>query len=455
MRKLFSEEAELSVLGAVMLDETVFDDVVATGLAAELFFLPKHRAVFAAMGRLVSERVPIDVLTVAEALEAAGELHSVGGAVQLSRMVDLCPSVDNATAYARIVVDFATERRFLAAMNEVNQILLHGEYADHASRMAHVHQVLMSTDRDEKHSSQVTMHEGVLAMCDRVRELADAPADHVRGLPFGLKHIDYRLGGAQPGDLIIIAGRPSMGKTAYALNIARHALNAGKHGVVFSLEMSARSLVERMTAAQGLVDLGLIKSAKVVGLPEQLSKFSLACHHWKSVKGEIVFDDTGSLSINELVARAKRIHRKRPLDYVMVDHVGLVDSTLRTEQESQKIGQITRELKKLAKALNCPVIALSQVNRECEKRANKRPMMSDLKSSGSIEQDADVIQFVYRDEYYNENTQTPGQIEVISAKVRDGETGTDFLDWVGRYVRVESRDSAVQPLRSKHEEDIA
>ncbi len=448
-RQLWSSEAEQSVVGALLLDERAFDDVQAVGLLGEHFYDARNREIYSACAALAEARTPIDVVTVAEYLGGMRLLDAVGGAVYLNHLLEYIPSVDNAVAYARLVMEFSVERAYLHAAQQMMQCLLDDGYADHQSRLAQLQQILTVTERNERQNSVLSLPQALKAMVDHIDQVANNPGIH--GLLTGFQHVDYRLGGGQPGEFHIWAGRPAMGKTAYALNAARHMAGVQKkNGMVFSLEMPTRQLVQRMTAAEGKVKLGLLKSGKVLTIDEQTSRFGAAVTTLAKSAGQLFFDDQASLPITELVARAKRQHRKTPLDFVIVDHIGLVESTLKTDNETLRVGQVSRALKKLAKDLGCVVIGLSQVNRDCEKRANKRPMMSDLRMSGSLEQDADVIQFLYRDEYYNENTQYPGQVEVISAKLRDGEPGTDYLVWMGSYNRMEGMDKP--GMRQEREE---
>lgn len=440
IRPLWSGEAEQSVLGALLLDDDVYDDVAAEGVCAESFYDARHRNIWRALSALRERNEPLDVVTAAEQLEGAQLLDKSGGAGYLSRLVDLTPSVDNVIAYARIVREREIERVYLVAAQDMLQVLQSDAYDDHASRVAQLQTILAGTERDERANTMQCLKEVLKSVVERADIAFNG--NEITGLRTGFQHIDYRLGGLQPADLIIVAARPGMGKTAYITNILRNAaLEQKVNSLVFSLEMPNFQLGQRMVAAQGKVNLGLIKSGKALGMDEQATRFGAALTTYVQQAPERVwFDDEASLPISELVARAKRLDRQHRLGLVVVDHVGLVESTLKTENESQRISQVTRALKKLAKQLQCPVIALSQVNRECEKRANKRPILSDLRGSGAIEQDADVIQFLYRDEYYNENTDQPGQIEVISAKVRSGERGVDYLTWNGAYQRMDTRE---------------
>ncbi len=435
MRQLWSAEAEQSVLGALLLDDRAMDAVADAGLVAGHFFDQRHGAIFDAMQGLVSGGQPLDVVTVAERLESAQRLGHAGGADYLSHLAMAVPHVGHAVEYAAMLVRYATERRWLAAAQDVIQALTVDDHEDHDARISAVQQRLTDADQQPDDGGGVV---GMAAALGRVIDNVERRAalgDRIDGLCTGFRHVDYRLQGMQGGELIIVAGRPGMGKTAYVLNLVRNAvLDGGSNVFVFSLEMPTAQLVQRMVAAQGKIKLGLLKSGKVLALDDQLSRFGQAVTSLKTRgDGHLWFEDRAGLTINQLGAIARRQHRREGLSAVVVDHIGLVESTVRTEMETVKLSQISRGLKKLAKDLGVPVIALSQVNRDCEKRANKRPQLSDLRMSGALEQDADVIQMLYRDEYYNDNTQYPGMIEVNSAKLRDGEPGVDYLSFQGSY----------------------
>lgn len=458
MRSLFSADCEVSVIGAMLLDSDVISDVAEVGLTAESFFDKRHGSVFAAIMAMAEASQPVDIVTVSEWLECAGQLGSAGGMAYMGEMADCTPSTSNAVAYARIVADFAHERMWLKTAQAISETLMDDESGDHDERMGRIQQLLTAVERDNKTSSLSTMREGLKVWYDYMEDNYNNPG--VRGLKTGFPHLDYRYGGMQSGEFGVIAGRPGMGKTAMILNMLRHAgLIQKKNSLFFSLEMPTRQLVQRMVAAQGYIKLGLLKSGKALELTEQAEKMNMAVGQLGQLgtegNGEIMWEDSSGMTIAALVARAKRVHRKTPLDVVVVDHIGLVDSTLKTENETQRMAQVTRQLKRLAKDLKCVVIGLSQLNREVEKRANKRPMISDLRGSGSIEQDADWIMLLYRDGYYNEDSLTPGQVEVISGKVRDGEAGTDYLAWKGEYNLLEGmpEDGGMSPHAKKDMED--
>jgi replicative DNA helicase len=436
MRSLFSADCEISVIGAMLLDADAISAVAEVGLTIASFFDKRHGLVFGAIMALSEASKPVDVVTVSEFLESSGSLAAIGGIAYLGEMADCTPSTNNAEAYARIVADFEHERMWFKTSQAISEVLMSDDGGDHVERLGKIQQVLLGAEKNETSTSVIEMRPALKAYLDVVEDRANNPGIH--GLLTGFDHVDHRLAGMQPGDLGIIAGRPAMGKTAYSMNIMKHiAIRQKKNAMVFSLEMPTTQLMQRLVASEGKIKLGLLKSGKVVGLPDQMVKFGAAATRIKDSGGQIFFDDTAGLGISELVARAKRFHRKHELAVILVDHIGLVESSLKTDNETLRLAQVSRLLKKLAKELGCVVIGLAQLNRGVEQRANKRPMISDLRQSGSIEQDADWIQLLYRDEYYNEDSLTPGQVEIISGKIRDGEPGTDYLGWRGEYSLLE------------------
>lgn len=453
MRSLFSADCEISVIGAMLLDADAISAVAEVGLTTDSFFDKRHGFVFGAIMALTEASKPVDVVTVSELLESSGSLAAIGGIAYLGEMADCTPSTNNAEAYARIVADFEHERMWFKTAQAISELLVSDDEGSHVERLGKIQQVLLGAEKNESSSSVVELRPALKHYLEVLDERANNPGIH--GLLTGFDHVDYRLGGMQPGDFGVVAGRPGMGKTAYTLNVAKHLAVVQKKNVMFfSLEMSTDQLVQRMVAAQAKVKLGLLKSGKVMGLDEQMTRFGAGVTTLSQAGGQVFFDDTPGLNITNLVAKAKRYHRKHGLSVIFVDHIGLVESSMKTDNETLKLGQISRLLKKLAKELGCVVIGLGQLNREVEKRSNKRPMISDLRQSGSIEQDADWIQLLYRDEYYNEDSLTPGQIEINSGKVRDGEAGVDYLSWRGEYGLLEGmpEGGCFSPDRAKKDE---
>jgi replicative DNA helicase len=449
-RSLFSADSEVSVLGALLLDANAFAEVIETGLTSRSFYDLRHSAIFSVICTMYEANMPVDVVTTSQHLEAAGSLTQVGGIAYLGELADSTPSTANAGAYARILRSLEFERLWFQSAKDIEEVLASTDCDDHADRMGRIQLILNGVEKTERVTSIVELRPALKHYVEVVDDRASNPGIH--GMLTGFDFVDNRLLGMKPDDFGVIGGRPSMGKTAYSMNIVKHvALQQGLNAMVFSLEMSTDQLVQRMVAAEGKVKLGLLKSGKVMGHEESMTRFGAAVTNLSKASGKIFFDDTAGLNITDLVARAKRYHRKHGLDLIMVDHIGLIESTIKTDNETVKITQISRALKKLAKELHCVVIGLAQLNREVEKRAVKRPMMSDIRSSGAIEQDGDWIQLMYRDEYYNEDSLTPGQVEIITCKNRDGEVGVDYLGWRGEYNLLEGmpEGASFKPVEDK------
>jgi replicative DNA helicase len=431
-RSLFSADSEVSVLGALLLDANAFAEVIETGLTSRSFYDLRHSAIFSVICTMYEANMPVDVVTTSQHLEASGSLTQVGGIAYLGELADSTPSTANARAYAKILRMLEFERMWYQSAQDISALLTGTDCEDHADRMGRIQMILEGVERTERESSIIELRPALKNYLQVIDERALNPGIH--GLLTGFEFVDHRLAGMKGGDFGVIGGRPSMGKTAYSMNIVKHvALKQKLNAMVFSLEMSTDQLIQRMVAAEGRVKLGLLKSGKVMEHEESMTRFGAAVTNLSKSGGQIYFDDTAGLNITDLMARAKRHHRKHGLSMILIDHIGLVESSMKTDNETLKIGQVSRSLKKLAKQLNCVVIGLAQLNREVEKRSNKRPMISDLRSSGAIEQDADWIQVLYRDEYYNEDSLTPGQVEIITGKNRDGEVGADYLGWRGEY----------------------
>lgn len=431
-RQVHSQEAEHSVIGSAMLDSASIAEVEAMGLRQEMFFQAAHQIIWSLISQMAAEGEAVDLFAVTEYLRTRNLLDSVGGFPYLGELANNTPCASNAAAYAKVVMQYAKEREWLAVGEQIREVFLYRDDIGHQERIGMVQQMVTQMSSEQRSKTQFSIAEGVRLYIDDLQDRYENPG--IRGLLTGYRHIDHRLNGLQPGDLWIVAGRPGMGKTTYAMNVALQAAKAGKRVLVFSLEMSVKKLVQRLIAAEGEVQMGLLQSAKVLEHEQSMPRMMAAIGRLKDTPMEI--DEQSGLTIAELRARALREHRKAPLDLVVVDYLGLLGSTMKTENVTYKLAEITRGLKVLAGDLGCTVMALAQVNRECEKRTDKRPRTSDLRDSGSLEQDADVIQFVYRDEVYNENTDWKNQVEIITGKLRDGEPGTDYLIWHGQYNKI-------------------
>lgn len=446
-----SVEAEQSVLGGLMLDASRLD-AVAEQLSESDFFVASHRAIFGVMLELSGGEQPLDIVTLAEGLASRDLLANVGGPAYLAELAENTPSTANIVAYAKIVRERSMLRQLIAAAGEISRTSFNpgGLSSIDLLQMAE-RRVTEIAEGRAKEGGFVGVDALLKKTVERIDELFKSEGD-LTGLSTGLTELDQRTSGWQPGELIILAARPSMGKTALALNFVEAAmLSQEKPTMVFSMEMPSDSLVMRMLSSIGKIDQGRIRNGKLQ--EEDWPKLSSAVQKMKG-KG-LYIDDTPGLSPSEVRARVKRTvrdhtnklmqadprlpredaERRAMPAMIMVDYLQLMQVKGSTEGRTQEISEISRSLKGLAKEYECPVIALSQLNRGVEQRPNKRPMNSDLRESGAIEQDADVILFIYRDEYYNEDSPDKGIAELIIGKQRNGEIGTCRAAFVGKYTR--------------------
>lgn len=428
-------EAEQSVLGGLLLDNRRWDEVTEL-IAADDFYSHTHREIFRAAIALCEENHPADVVTVAERLEQDGRLDAVGGLAYLGTLARNTPSAGNLTAYARIVRERAILRNLIGAANDIVERAYRPEGRSPGEILDHAEQVIFEiSSRDSRRRTGFMPIKGLLTQAiDRIEELfqSDSP---LTGVPTGFSRLDEMTSGLQPSDLVIIAGRPSMGKTSLAMNIAENAAVGSRLPVaVFSMEMPGQQLAMRMIASLGRINAHRIRTGKLSD--DDWARLTSAVGLLN--EAPIFVDDTPALTPLELRSRARRIHREHGLGLLVVDYLQLMQATESTENRATEISNITRSLKILAKELNVPLIAMSQLNRSLESRPNKRPVMSDLRESGAIEQDADVIVFIYRDEVYNEDSPDKGTAEIIVGKQRNGPIGTVRLTFLGEYTRFEN-----------------
>ncbi|SFR74098.1 primary replicative DNA helicase [Marinobacter daqiaonensis] len=431
-----SVEAEQAVLGGLMLDNRRFDEVSEVITAVD-FYRQDHRLIYGAVERLASESEPLDVVTLAEYLERAGDIEDAGGLSYLAELAEKTPSAANIRAYAQIVA----ERSILRQLIEVSGGIVDSAFnpqgrtssdlLDEAERNV----FRIAESRTKEGSGPKPINPILTQALTRIEELFES-GEKVTGLTTGFSDLDEWTSGMQPSDLVIVAGRPSMGKTTFAMNIVENALlSTGQPILVFSMEMPADAIVMRMLSSLGRIDQTRMRSGKLEedDWPRLTSAVSL-------LKDKPLYiDDTPGLSPTEMRSRARRIARENNgrIGLIMVDYLQLMRVPGNTEGRTAEISEISRSLKGLAKELSCPVVALSQLNRSLEQRPNKRPVNSDLRESGAIEQDADVIMFVYRDEVYNEDTQDKGIAEIIIGKQRNGPIGTVRLAFIGKYTKFE------------------
>lgn len=431
-----SIDAEQSVLGGLLLDNQRWD-VIADRIGVDDFYRREHRLIFSAVSALCQENSPADVVTVSERLEQTGDLEAAGGLAYLGSLANNTPSAANVPAYAEIVRERSILRQLLQATNEISDTAYNpgdrsaGEVLDFAEKRVFD----ISENRARRRGGYEPIASLLTKTVDRIDELYRMQGA-VTGVATGFSDLDDKTSGLQPSDLVVIAGRPSMGKTTLAMNIAENAAVGHKIPVaIFSMEMPGTQLAMRMMASLGRINAHRVRTGKLddEDWPRLTSAVSLLS------EAPIFIDDTPALTPMELRARARRIKREHDLGLIIVDYLQLMQTgDNSTENRATEISNITRALKGLAKELNVPLIAMSQLNRSLEQRTDKRPVMSDLRESGAIEQDADVILFIYRDEVYNEDSPSKGTAEIIIGKQRNGPIGKVTLTFLGEYTKFEN-----------------
>lgn len=428
-----STEAEQSVLGGLLIDNLAWDkagDVVTEGD----FYRYEHREIFSAIATLINASKPADVITVFEQLQSNGKAEAVGGLAYLNALAQSVPSAANLRRYAEIVRERAVLRKLISASDEIATNAFNPQGRAVAQILDEAEGKIFKIGEEGSRNKQgfISISQLAVDLIDRVTELYENGAEEVTGVRTGFFDMDRMTAGLQKGDLIILAARPSMGKTAFALNIAENvAVQEGLPVLVFSMEMGASQLALRMVGSLGRIDqsglrTGRIKDDEWGRLTEAVDKLS---------KAPLYIDETPGLNPAELRARARRMARQYggTLGLIVIDYLQLMSGTSKSDGENRatELSEISRGMKALAKELQCPVIALSQLNRSVETRTDKRPMMSDLRESGAIEQDADIIMFIYRDEYYTKDQcKEPGVAEIIIGKQRNGPVGTVKLTFL-------------------------
>ena len=433
-----SVEAEQSVLGGLLLDNLAWDRA-GDLLTDSDFYRHEHRLIYGAIGALVSGNKPADVITVFEQLQGLGKAQDAGGLAYLNALAQSVPSAANMRRYAEIVRERSILRKLIAASDDIATSAFNPQGRAVSTVLDEAESKIFQIG--EEGSRQKQGFQGidklVVSLIDRVQELHDNGAEEVTGVRTGFYDLDKMTAGLQKGDLIVLAARPSMGKTAFALNIAEHvAVQEGLPVLVFSMEMGASQLALRLVGSLGRINqqnlrTGRLDSGEWERLTESVEKLSQV---------QLYIDETAALTGSELRARARRMARQfGMLGLIVIDYLQLMSgSSGSDENRATEIGEISRGLKALAKELQCPVMALSQLNRSVESRNDKRPMMSDLRESGAIEQDADIIMFIYRDDYYNKESKEPGVSEIVIAKQRNGPVGTVKLTFLKPLTRFDN-----------------
>ncbi|MBX2836959.1 MAG: replicative DNA helicase [Gammaproteobacteria bacterium] len=432
-----SIEAEQAILGGLMLSNDAFDKV-ADLVSEPDFYQYNHRLIFRAIVYLGSNSQPTDVVTIAGYLEQNALLEDAGGLNYLSAIAQETPSAANVKAYAEIVRERSVLRQLISVSNDIADSAFDPQGRSAKDLLDHAEtKVFAIADQTARTNTGFSDIKTVLAgAIERINFLFESDAA-ITGLSTGFDELDEKTSGLQASDLIIVAGRPSMGKTTFAMNIAEHAaLTSDEPVAVFSMEMPAEQLGMRLLASLSRVELQSLRTGK---LSEQDWTRMSSSVTLLNNKQNLFIDDTPALTPTDLRARARRLKREQGLSLIVIDYLQLMQTASSTENRATEISEISRSLKSLAKELEVPVIALSQLNRSLEQRPDKRPVMSDLRESGAIEQDADVIIFIYRDEVYNPDDEaSKGKAEVLIRKQRNGPIGTVPLTFLGKYTRFEN-----------------
>jgi replicative DNA helicase len=430
-----SIEAERSVIGALLISSDSWDGVAEVVAAAD-FYRPAHRAIFRQIALLVDRGEPVDVVTVSDRLLATGELDAAGGHTYLAELAEQTPTASNVRAYAKAVRERSVLRQLINAAQDIASAGFNPEGRSSEELVDEAERLIMQISESGQKAGGPQGMEGLLkGAIDRIEELYNTGGD-ITGLTTGFIDLDRMTSGLQPSDLVIVAGRPSMGKTSFAMNLVENAaLASDRPLMVFSMEMPAEQLVIRMLSSLGRIDQSRVRTGKL----EQDDWPKLASATEKLKGTQVFIDDTPALTPTELRSRVRKLVREQgDLGMIMVDYLQLMRVAGSGEGRTAKISEISRSLKAIAKEFKCPVVALSQLNRSLEQRPNKRPVNSDLRESGAIEQDADVIMFIYRDEVYNEDSPDKGVAEIIIGKQRNGPIGSCRLSFQGQFTRFEN-----------------
>jgi replicative DNA helicase len=430
-----SVEAEQSVIGGLLLDNSRWDQIADT-LTAEDFYRKEHRLIFSAIAALANDSSPADVVTVSEFLEKQHQLNDVGGLAYLSSLANNTPSAANIVAYGNIVRERSIMRQLANAASRIADNVYAPEGRRAGDLLDKAEQIILEISEQgaSRRGGFQPLKSLLVKAVDRIDTMFHSDSA-LTGIASGFRDLDEMTSGLQASDLVILAGRPSMGKTSLALNVAENAaVGEHKHVALFSMEMPGEQLAMRLLASLGRINGHKVRTGRLDedDWPRLMSAMTMLS------EAPIFIDDTPGLSPTELRSRARRLKREHGLDLVVVDYLQLMQAQEAGENRATEISAITRSLKNLAKELDVPVIAMSQLNRSLEQRPDKRPVMSDLRESGAIEQDADVILFIYRDEVYNEDSPDKGTAEIIIGKQRNGPTGKVRLTFLGEYTKFEN-----------------
>ena len=424
-------EAEQAVIGSMLTDKEAVSSSIEV-LKEEDFYREDNRLIYSAMLNLYNRAEPIDLITVKSELETMGKFEQVGGFEYLADLPEKVPTTANAEKYIKIVEEKSTLRRLIKTANEIIE-LGYDQSEEVEDIMEGAEKKIFNIMQEKNQKGYSPIKDVLVESFTKLEELYNRK-QHITGVPSGFTDLDYRTAGFHGSELILIAARPAMGKTAFALNIATNAAVKSKVPVaVFSLEMSKEQLVNRILCSESMVDSNKVRTGKL----EEDDWTKLAGSIGPLSEANIYIDDTPGISITEIRAKCRKLKLEKDIGLVVIDYLQLIQGSnnKRNGSREQEISEISRSLKILAKELDVPVIALSQLSRAAEQRPDHRPMLSDLRESGAIEQDADIVMFLYRDDYYNQDSEKKDIAEVIIAKHRGGSTGTVELLWLGSYTK--------------------
>ncbi len=431
----YSMEAEQSVIGSMILDREAISSALEI-LISDDFYQPDLKTIFEAAVDLYNSNKPVDLVTLQNKLKDEGVLDQIGGVNHLSNLAMSVPTSAHVKNYAQIVKEKSVFRRLIRTNQEI--------IADSYDGTKNLEEVLGTAEErifnivQDRRTEEFSPIKDLMVPTLNKIESIHKNQGKVTGIPTGFIDLDYKTAGLQPSDLVLVAARPSMGKTAFALNVAQHAaIKENAATAIFSLEMSKQQLVNRLLCSEAMVDAQKVRTGDLED--EDWAKLATGASILSAAP--IYIDDTPGITISEMKAKCRKLKMEKGLNLILIDYLQLMSGNGKTESRQQEISEISRSLKALAREMEAPVVALSQLSRACESRADHRPMLSDLRESGAIEQDADVVMFLYRDEYYNPETEAKNQGELIIAKQRNGPTGTVHLVWMGQFTKFASMEN--------------
>ena len=434
----YSQEAELAVIGSALTNSHSVAESVEI-LRPSDFYFPQNKEIFSVILDLFNENAAIDFITVSNKLSQSDKLEAVGGIAYLRNAATNVPTTRHVTYYSQIIKEKAVLRTLIKSAGDISD-MAYGQNDKVERIVDQAEQLIFDVTSSNNKSDILPISEIFMGS---YKELVENSLNQsgITGLPTGFDELNRRTGGFHGGELILIAGRPGMGKSSFAVNIAEHVSITDKKTVaIFNLEMPKEQIVNRIICSQALVNSNKIRTGDITG--EDWEKIGAIVN--RVATAPMYIDDTASITVSEIRAKCRRLKQTKNLELIVIDYLQLMQSSGRTESRQNEIAEISRSLKILAKELNIPVIALSQLSRAAESRSDKRPMLSDLRESGAIEQDADMVMFLYRDEYYNPDTEDKNLAECIVAKNRSGETGMFKLGWKGEYTKFSNVEFALK-----------